>query len=331
MIHRRHFVGTTLIGALAAPLAAWAQPAGRTPVVGLVFAASPLADILGVDPILPAASAFVHGLRDRGWIEGRNLVIERRSAEGQPERAQSIFADLVARGVDVIAVGGASWLWHAAQQATRTIPLVMLFTEDPVAAGLVASLARPGANLTGVTTITGQELIGKQLQLLKEIAPSATRIAFLGPRQAVASYRAAVGKDSAIQVFARVDRPDEFPDAFAVVLRERVDGLLVSRHPITFAHVARIAAFAAENRLPAIYGIREAVEAGGLVSYGASSTGLWRQLAGLVDRILKGARAAELPIEQPREFELAINLKTARALGLTVPPALLGVADVVIE
>lgn len=333
MIDRRQFVGTAMIGALAAPLASAvrAQQSARKPVVAFVFSASPVADMLGPDPALPIFRAFVHGLRDLGWVEGRNVVIERRSAEGYPERAQSIFADLVARGIDVIALGAADWLRQAAQQATSAIPLVALFPEDPVAAGLVASLARPGGNLTGVTMITGQEIIGKRLQLLREMAPRAARIAFLGPRRGIEAYRADVKSDPAIEVFARFDRPEEYPEAFAMVLRERADALLVLGGPIIFVNVARIATFAAENRLPAIYSIREAVEAGGLMSYGASTAGLFRQMSGLVDRILKGARPAELPIEQPREYELAINVKTAQALGLTVPPALLGVADLVIE
>ncbi len=317
--------------AVAAPSAAAAQQKGKLPVVALVLFTAPARDMAGPDPVFPVARAFVHGMRDLGWIDGRNVVIERRSMEGRPEHAPGIIADLAARGVDVLVMSGAVWLLQAAQRVTRTIPIVTLFAEDPVAAGLIASLARPGGNLTGVTAEAGPELIGKRVQLLRELLPRVSRIAFLGTTESWATYRADSGEAKASLIFARVDRPDDYPEAFAAVARERVDALVVLRGPVAFANAPRIVAFAAENRLPAIYPFREAVEGGGLMSYGASVPDMFGQTAGYADRILKGARPAEMPIEQPRRFELAINLKTARALGLTVPPALLGVADVVIE
>src|SRR5213080_1916969 len=187
-LRRRAFI--TLLGAAAAwPLAARAQTAGRRPIVAFVHAVIRPAEMAGLDPASPLARAFVHGLRDLGWIEGRTVVIERRSAEGEPQRAPAIFAELVSRGVDVIAMGGSRWLREAAQQATRTIPTVSLFDADPVAEGLVPSLARPGGNLTGVTISTGGEFLGKRLQLLKELAPAVARVACLASSEVLESYR----------------------------------------------------------------------------------------------------------------------------------------------
>jgi putative ABC transport system substrate-binding protein len=188
---RREFI-TLLGGAATWPLAARAQQPTRVPVVGVVFAATRVAEMLGANPVAPPARGFVHGLRDLGWTDGANIIIERRSAEGDPQRAPSIFAELLAYGVDVLMVGGVRWLQDAAQRATREVPTITDFSEDPVAAGLIASLARPGGNLTGVTQTTGPEFYSKQLQLLQEMAPSMSRAAFLGPRLQLELYRAAV-------------------------------------------------------------------------------------------------------------------------------------------
>jgi putative ABC transport system substrate-binding protein len=190
-MRRREFI-TLLTGTAAWPLAVGAQQLTRMPVVGVVFAATRVAEMLGPNPIALPARGFVHGLRDLGWTDGANIVLDRRSAEGDPERAPSIFAELLARGVDVLMVGGVRWLQNAAQQATRQVPTVTDFSEDPVAAGLIASLARPGGNLTGVTQTTGPEFYSKQLQLLREVAPRMSRAAFLGSRWQLELYRAAV-------------------------------------------------------------------------------------------------------------------------------------------
>jgi putative ABC transport system substrate-binding protein len=230
----------------------------------------------------------------------------------------------------VIFAGAADWLVNAARDATRTIPIVAILNRDPVSSGLVASLARPGGNLTGLTTTTGRELYDKRHQLLKELVPKIGRIAFLGTPLAWEAYRR--GAYAAVPlVFASVDRTEDFDQAFAIVQRERADALLVSHGPVLFINIPRIVTFAAERRLPAAYPWREATEAGGLMSYGSSAQGLFRQAAGHVDRILKGAKPAELPIEQPAKFELVINMKTAKALGLEVPPTLLARAEEVIE
>jgi putative ABC transport system substrate-binding protein len=328
---RREFI--SLVGGMVAirPLAARAQSTGRRPVVAFVHAVIPPAEMAGFNPISPLARAFVHGLRDLGWIEGQTVVIERWSAEGQPQRAPAIFAELVTRGVDVIAMGGSRWLREAAQQATQTIPTVALFDADPVAEGLVPSLARPSGNLTGVTISTGGEFIGKRLQLLKELAPAVARVACLASTEVWESYRHSAAAAHIPPVFAAVDRSDQFEEAFATILHERADALLTEGSPIIYVQRARIVAFASEHRLPLASNNRESVEEGGLMSYGIKASGLFSDLALYVNRILKGAKASDLPIQQPTRFELVINARTAKALGLTVPPTLLALADEVIE
>jgi putative tryptophan/tyrosine transport system substrate-binding protein len=333
-MRRREFLslfggaGTALIWR---PAVARAQQAGRLPVIGLVFAVVPSAEFDSPSPAFLPARAFLQRLRELGWIEGRTIIIERRSPEGRPERASAILAELIARGVDVIMVGATDWLQEAARQATRTIPIVAVFSEDPVAAGLIASLAHPGGNLTGVTTGTDGEMYEKRYQLLKELAPGSTRVGFLGRRSAWETYRRGAKAAAAAHVFAPVDRPEEFEEAFAILLRERVDSLLVSHGPVLNVSATRIAAFAKERRLPAMFPWREAVEAGGLMSYGPEVRAHFRQTAEYVDKILKGAKPADLPVEQPTKFEFVVNLKTAKAIGLEVPPLLIARTDELIE
>lgn len=317
--------------AFAWPLSVRAQPVGRLPVVGFVLGRIAASEMAGPDPTFPVARAFVHGLRDLGWNDGRNIVIERRSAEGRPERAPALMAEMISRGVDVIVAGATDWLIDAAQKATRSIPIVAIFTEDPVATGRVANLARPGANLTGVTTTPGREMTEKRLALLKQLAPRISRVAFLGRRPAWAEYHGGAHATVIPPIFAPVDRPGEFEEAFATVLRERADALLVSHGPVMFVGAPRVVEFAKERRLPAIYPWREAVEAGGLMSYGTDAEGLFRQLAGFVDRILNGAKPAELPVQEPTTFNLVVNLRTAKALGIPVPQTILLRADEMIE
>jgi putative tryptophan/tyrosine transport system substrate-binding protein len=207
-----------------------------------------------------------------------------------------------------------------------------LFGYDPVADGLVASLAKPGGNLTGVTTTAGPGLVAKRLQLLKELAPRITKVAFLGTREAWESYHRSGEVAEIATIFAEVDRSEQFEEAFATVRRERADALYAAGGgAVGYIHRARILAFADEHGLPAAYGFQQAVREGGLMSYGVNLTGLWRQIAELVDKLLKGAKPADLPIEQPTKFELIINLKTAKLLGLEIPPVILATADEVIE
>ena len=328
---RRDFITFLSSAAVACPRVARAQQTGRRRVVGLVLGSAPEGQIMGSDPAFLPARAFVHRLRDLGWSEGDTVIIERRSAESQPERAPVVFAELIARGVDVMMVGASDWLMDAAQQATRSIPTVGIFTLDPAAAGHVISLARPGGNLTGVTTTTGRELDEKRLQLLKELAPGVARVAFLGTRSAWEAYRRGADPTVIPPVVAHANRAEDLDEAFAVAGREQTDALLVSHGPVMFFAAPRIATFAGVQRLPAVYPWREAVEAGGLMSYGVSVQGLFQQAAGLVDQVLKGAKAAELSVQQPTKFELVVNLKAAKALGLSIPQSILLRADEVIE
>ena len=331
MIDRRTFIAAAGGVAVTRVLPATAQQAKRPPVVGLVFAATPLAEMAGPDPLSVPARGFVHGLRDLGWIDGRSVVIERRSAENDPNRAPDLFADLLARGVDVIAVTDASWLGAAALQATRTIPIVAVFSSDPVAAGVIGSLARPGGNLTGVASATGPEFDSKRLQLLREFAPNITRAAFLGPKEQLKQF-AGVAPPAGITIApVPVEVATHYEAAFATIRAERADALIVGGGPIINQHVKRIIAFTAASRLPAIYGDRRAVDAGGLISYGTNSPGLWRQAARLVHSFLNGAKIGDIPTERPTTFEMVIHAKTAKALGLTIPPLVLAQADVVIE
>ena len=331
MMERRKFVAVIGGAAVARSLPVAAQQPKRQPVVALVLGSAPLAEMVGADPVEPTARGFVHGLRDLGWVDGRTVVIERRSTVGDPQRAPAIFAELLARGVDVIMMAPAPWLQDAARKATRTIPIVTIFADDPVATGQIATLARPGGNLTGVTYTTGPEFFGKRLQLLTELAPRITRAAFLGPKGVLEQFRGVVRPAGIIVVPVEVEVAEQFAEAFATILRERADALIASAGPVNNFHTQRIVAFATESRLPAMYAIRESVEAGGLMSYGPNRSGLWRQAARLVDRILKGERPGDLPTEQPTTFELVINARTAKALGLTIPQSLIARADEVIE
>ncbi len=329
-MQRRAFVQG--LAATAMLPCAGARAADRLPVVGFVSGATPVGELAGPEPIYLGMRGFLQGLSDHGWVEGRTVIIERRSLEGQPERAPTIFADLAARGVDVIYYSWTRASHDAATKATPTIPMVAMFFTDPVADGLIASLARPGGNLTGVTADTGPELVAKRLQLLKEMAPGIARVAYIGQREIFESYmRHPAAQPPAF--FAQVERPEQYDEAFAAIERERIDALFVLDGIMNFVHRGRLVAFAAAHRLPAIYPANEAVEEGGLMSYSDTRTvaDITRQLAGIVDKILRGAKPADIPVERPTKLELVINLRTAKALGLTIPPLLLARAVEVIE
>ena len=319
---RRSFLGTLAGGLLAAPLVAPAQQPGKSARIGLLGDVPSFLD-----------EAFREGLRELGYNEGQNIVIEHRSPEWKYERLPGLAADLVRLKVDVI-VAASPAATKAAKQATSTIPIVFTVSGDPVADGFVASLARPGGNITGLATI-GPELVGKQLEMLKGVAPTVSRVAVLqNPNTHRGVLRQAVGsaRGLGVQLHSLEARTSsEIETAFAAMRRQRVDGILVLRDAVFRAQRAQITGLAAKNRLPAVYGLREEAEAGGLIAYGASVPQLYRRAATYVDRILKGAKPADLPVEQPTEFELVINLKTAKALGLTIPPSLLQRADQVIE
>jgi len=313
---------------LAAPLAAEAQAPAKVPRIGFLTARSPT-------DLPHHLEAFRQGLRELGYVEGQTIAIEYRFGEGRPERLPGLAAELVGLKVDLI-VTGAPPAPEAAKQATSTIPIVVAVTGDLVAEGLVASIARPGGNITGLAAMS-PELVGKQLELLKEIAPEVSRVAILqNPNNhahpSVLQQAEGAARALGVQLHILPARTaPEIEAAFAEVRRQRAGGLLVLRDGVFFSRRTQIAALAAKGRLPAIYGIREEAEAGGLMAYGASLPHMFRRAATYVDKILKGAKPADLPVEQPTRFELVINLWTARALGLTIPRSVLSLADEVIQ
>jgi putative ABC transport system substrate-binding protein len=323
---RRAFLGTLAGGLLAAPLVAEAQTPGKVYRIGLL---SPASQGLGIE-------AFREGLRALGYVEGHNIVIEYRSAEGRFDRLPDLAAQLVLLKVDVI-VAVVTQASLAAKNATSTIPIVMLAVGDPVGAGLVASLARPGRNITG-TSALAVEIAGKSLEMLKHVVPKLRLVAVIwNPANAV--FQAQMVKETEVaaralgiqlQMFAARDS-EEIDRAFGAVTRERAAALTVIVDPVFIAHRARIAALAVKSRLPSVSAFKEYAEAGGLMAYAANFSEPGRRAASYVDKILKGAKPADLPVEEATKFELVINLKTAKALGLTVPPSLLQRADQVIE
>jgi putative ABC transport system substrate-binding protein len=283
----------------------------------------------------PALDAFNEGLRELGYVEGQNVVLDVRFAAGRLDRLPPLAAELVGRDVDVVVTGGEAAI-QAAKAATRTIPIVMGASNDPVGAGLVESLARPGGNITG-STILAPELSRKRLELLREMKPGVVRLAVLAEPTSPGTGRDLGETQSAARVLGfrlqlwTVRTPKDLDEAFAGMRRERAEALITLADPVFTASRVRIVNLAAATRLPAIYYWKDFVDAGGLMSYGPSLQGLYRRAATYVDKILKGAKPGDLPIEQPTKFELVINLKTAKALGLTIPPSLLQRANEVIE
>jgi putative tryptophan/tyrosine transport system substrate-binding protein len=330
-MERRKFMATMAGGFLAAPLAAEAQQAAKVPRIGLLtlnLAASP-----------HLREALLQGLRDLGYVEGRNLVIEYRDAEGKLERFPALAAELAALKVDVIVTAGGTPAALAAKQATRTLPIVFAGVGDAVASGLVTSLARPGGNVTGLSVLA-PELVGKWLELLTQAVPGVSRVAvlwqpgFLPEHTEKDILEAADVAARALGVrvqFVEARGPEDFDRAFSDMTRARAGALTVLGSTMLFGERRRLVALAAKNRLPAVYSAREFVDAGGLMAYGANVADVFRRAATYVDKILKGAKPGDLPVEQPTKFELVINLKTAKALGLTIPQSLLGRADQVIQ
>jgi putative ABC transport system substrate-binding protein len=279
---------------------------------------------------------FLEGMREHGYVRDRNFVIDCRHTEGREERALALAAELVSLKPDLIVVVSTANT-RAVKQATKTIPILMVGVYNPAENGLVASLARPGGNVTGVADNAGVDLVAKHLQLLKEAVPRLSRVAVLGysPSPTVPVFgsgmqAAAQALDVTLQAY-RVEDPSEFDGAFAAMRKARVEALLMMPHPFMRNNAKRIVELAAQNRLPAVYPYREAVQAEGLMSYDAKLSDNFRRLGYYVDKIFKGARPADLPVEQPTRFELTINLKTAKALGLTIPQSLLTQADEVIQ
>ncbi|MGH7306259.1 MAG: ABC transporter substrate-binding protein [Candidatus Rokuibacteriota bacterium] len=321
------FLGVVLLAALAAPLAAEAQPAGKLPRIGILSGGAP-----GSGGPLPV---LLDALRDVGLAEGRSAVFDIRYTEGRTERFPAFAAELVSLRVDVLVAASTPGA-IAAKQATSTIPVVMVAVSDPVGSKLVASLARPGGNITGLSLLA-PELSAKRLDLLKQALPRASRVAVLWN----VSNEGMMLRFRETQTAARtlgvsiesvgVRTPEDFEDAFTRMTTGRPDALLVLADTVTQGQRKRIVQFADAKRIPAIYEVRSFVDAGGLMAYGIDLSDQYRQVAIYVDKILKGANPADLPVEQPSKFELVINLKTARALNLTIPVPLLMRADQVIE
>ena len=330
-MRRRAFI--SLLGSAAAatsfvwPLAARAQPAGKRPTIGYIGGGSPTSQRAWIE-------AFVQRLRELGWIEGRTVAIEIRWGEARPERYAEIAAELVRLKVDVILAGGTEAA-VAAKQATSVIPIVFATAGDPVGSKLVASLARPGGNATGLSNL-GTDLAAKRLELLREVFPGLRRLAVM----ANADYSGGVTERDEIDAAARtlgleivplpIRRVEDIAPAFEG-LKGRAEALYTTGDPLVNAQRLRINTFALAMRLPTMFTQREYLEAGGLMSYGANFKDLNRRAAELVDKILRGAKPADIPVEQPTKFDLALNLITAKALGLDVPPTLLARADEVIE
>jgi putative tryptophan/tyrosine transport system substrate-binding protein len=329
IMRRRDFIAA--LGAAASiPVAVRAQQqAGKVPRIGYLRVTS-------ASDRPPLLDTFRQGLRELGWIEGQNIVIDYRFAEGRLDRLPDLAAELVRLNVDIIVSAGTQGA-TAAKNATETIPIVMIGVRDPVGTGLIASLARPGGNITGVSGSAGLEIVAKQLELLKETVPKVRRVAILSNptnayhQLAIKEVNVAARSLGVQLQLLEARGPTEFDGAFAAMAKERVGALVVLSDVIFNDHRTRLVDLAARSRLPSAYGVRESVEAGGLMSYGPSFLDFYRRSAAYVDKILKGDKPADLPVEQPTKFELVINLRTAKTLGLTIPPTLLSRADEVIE
>jgi putative tryptophan/tyrosine transport system substrate-binding protein len=326
---RREFIALVGAGAVVWPLATRSQQAERVRRVAYVAFASPVSELAAN----PLSKAFLQALRELGYVEGRNLVVEWRSAEGNYDNLPEIIRQLVANNVDVI-VSPNNPVTEVAKSVTSTVPIVMVANSIPVELGYVQSLARPGGNITGLSWEANFESPGKRLEIMRELLPGATRLAYLLSAEISASQRQFVEVTSrklGFNLLVAEHTPKSYTGAFALITKEHAEALFVAGGGANYVNRHLIADFAAQSRLPAIYDNRDSVDAGGLICFGTSGLDLRRRAAVYVDKILKGAKPADLPVEQPTKYELVINLKAAKTLGLTVPPPLLARADEVIE
>lgn len=326
---RREFVSGLALALLAAPLAVGAQPAGKVYRLGIISPGGvPDPTVPTIPNLLPTA------LRELGYVEGRNLVVERRFADDKLDRLPGLARELVQLRPDVI-VAIATQGIQAARDATATIPIVMIVGTDPVERGLVANFARPGGNVTGITTVAETSLAGKRLELLKEAVPRATRVAVLGSGSLASSAQVKEAQKAAealrIKLVPVEVRDGDYDRAFATIVAERADAVFVLTGPTIVRDRKQVIERAAKHRLPTISALPELVEVGSLMSYGSSISNAARRAAAYVDKILKGSQPSGLPVEQPTKIDLVINLKTAKALGLAIPRSLLERADEVIE
>ena len=332
---RRTFLAGTGAVLLAAPLAAEAQLSGKVPRIGCLWPTSPSDTSRNPSDLATLFAAFREGLRELGYVEGQTIKIEPRWAEGNYDRLTGLAADLVRLKVDVIVTYGTP-ASQAAKRATDTIPIVMAAIIDPVASGLVASLARPGGNLTGQSMMS-PDLAEKQLEILKTVVPKVSRVAVLhNPANPGNAPQVRHAQDAARALGVRLQllgasSPSEIDSAFAAMTNEQAGAVIVLVDAVLQNHRTRITDLAARHRLPTVYGLSEYAEVGGLLAYGPSRLDMFRHAATYVDKILKGAKPGDLPVEQPNKFALVINVRTAKALGLTIPPSLLQRADEVIQ
>jgi putative ABC transport system substrate-binding protein len=326
MMDRRRFVGAFAVGFAVARSIAEAQPAARVYRIGFLLGATG-------ESVASLFHALEEGLRELGYVEGRNIVFERRYADGRMERLPDLAAELVRLRMDVI-VTGSNIHVAAVRRATTTIPIVMVFTADPVGAGFVASLGRPGGNVTGLTADASPELWAKYLTLLKEVVPKLSRVGVLGQVSSQVGFAeletASRKLDITLEV-ADIRRPEDFDGAFATLIGKRIGAVLIVVGPLTYLLRQEIADSALKHHLPAITNVNQFAQAGLLMSYGPNLPDLYRRAAVYVDKILRGAVPADLPVEQPSKFELIINLKTAKALGIAIPQTMLLRSDEVIQ
>ena len=325
---RRTFISTAAGAVLVKTFPADAQSSTKVPRIGVLYTGTP-------STASQSSEAFRQGLREQGYVEGQNIVVEQRFGDGKPERLTELAAELVRLKVDMI-VTSTDEAIVAVKRQTQTIPIVMIASTDPVGTGFVSSLARPGGNLTGFTSIN-PELSAKKLELLREAVPGLSRVAIMwNPdiRGALLDYKATEEAARSLRLqlqSVEVSRADDIDRAFSALTTGRAEALIVVPSTLTLDNRGQIASLAQKNRLPSIYGGRAFAEAGGLMTYGSNLAERWRRAATYVDKILKGAKPGDLPVEQPTKFELVINMKTAKALGLTLPPSLLRRADEVIQ
>ena len=328
---RRHFIGGVAIGVLAGSRAARTQPAHKVYRIGILGTVGTTTDMIGAEPGNPIVAALLRGLREQGYVYRQDFVTEPRAGESNPERFPVLATELVRLQVDVIVAAGP--FLPALKQATSTLPIVMAGAIDPVGQGLVRSLAHPGGNFTGLSNQSA-DLAGKRLELLKDLVPTTALVAVLWDRTVISGWHVAeaAGRARGWKLMSiEVRDASEIDSAIKAAADARAGALLVLAGGLLFPQSARIAELATRNRLPTMFGLRPSVEAGGLSSYGADINDIWRRAAVFVDKILKGAKPADIAVEQPTKFELVINLKTAKALGLAIPQSLLLRADEVIQ
>ena len=324
---RRQFAVLLGGAAVARPLAVQAQPRAAIPHIGYLWLGA-----AGEED--STKRGLRQGLQDLGYVEGRNIIVDYRYADGHEERLAALVGELIEARVDIILAPG-SVVTRAVKQATASIPIVST-SGDPIGSGFIQSLGRPGGNITGLSINSSLDIADKYLELLHEMVPDASRIATLSntsnPQTLTAPGVRKVAETLGITLLSHdVRSPSDLPKAFDAIATERSDAMIVEGDPLLVSHRRSIVEFAAAHRLPAMYGLRDFVDAGGLIAYGASIFGIWRRVASYVDKILKGAKPADLPVEQPTEFELVLNLKTAKTIGLVMPQMILARADEVIE